>query len=254
MLPAHQLSVRLERFQVWWIRLTVRERGTTRRVDSTQVKAVLSGEITSMYTSSEEGAGLLLAMMEPSPTLEQEFQSWYDSEHFPEREGTEGFLTATRLVCVDGWPRYLALYDLENVGVLRGSGYAKIAGENYSRWTHRIIPHVWGHYRAEGVQVAPGRSLFGANGRASRVALWRFHDVPRRLEPAIRDGLESMYGGRAETAQIRLFRCNETTRTDYVGIVELYVPYVPGAEIVESLGEARKHIDLVNIYTRYFRI
>jgi hypothetical protein len=207
-----------------------------------------------MSNNSEEGAGLLLAMMEPSPTLEQEFQSWYDSEHFPEREGTEGFLTATRLICVDGWPRYLALYDLENVGVLRGPGYAKIAGENYSRWTHRIIPQVWGHYRAEGVQVGGSRALFGAQGRASRVALWRFHDVPDNLETAIQSGFESIYGGRPETAQIRVFRCTHPTRTDYVAIVELYAPFVPGAGAVEALGEARRYLDLVNVYTRYFRI
>ena len=27
--------------------------------------------------------GLLFAAMEPSPELEEEFQLWYDSEHFP---------------------------------------------------------------------------------------------------------------------------------------------------------------------------
>jgi hypothetical protein len=206
-----------------------------------------------MNDSEEEGSGLLLAMMEPSPTLEQEFQSWYDSEHFPEREGIEGFVTATRLVCVEGWPRYLALYDLESVEVLHGGDYAKIAGNNYSRWTSRIIPQVWGHYRAEGVQIAPGRAIFGAKGHASRVALWRFRDVPSNLEPVIQSGLDRLYAGRSETAQIRLFRCNQTVRTDYIGIVELHVPFVPGAEAVEALGESRRHLDVVNVYTRYFR-
>jgi hypothetical protein len=210
--------------------------------------------VTSMSTTSEGGAGLLLAMMEPSPTLEQEFQSWYDTEHFPEREGTEGFLTATRLICVDGWPRYLALYDLDNVDVLRGPDYAKIAGGNYSRWTHRIISQVWGHYRAEGVQVGGSRALFGSQGRASRVALWRFQAVPDHFEAAIKTGFERIYGGRPETAQIRIFRCTQPSQTDYVAIVELYAPFVPGAGAVEALGEARRHLNLVNVYTSYFRI
>jgi hypothetical protein len=207
-----------------------------------------------MSDTPDQGGGLLLAMMEPSPTLEQEFQSWYDSEHFPEREGAEGFVTATRLICVDGWPRYLALYDLDTIDVLRSPGYAKIAGNNYSRWTHRIIPQVWGHYRAEGVQVGGGRSRFGANGRASRVALWRFQDVAAHIEPSLQSGFEAIYGGRPDTAQIRLFRCAQPERTDYVGIVELYAPYTPEPGAVAAFGEARRSLDLVNVYTRYFRL
>ena len=71
--------------------------------------------------------GLLLAMMEPPSSMEEEFQDWYDNEHFPERAGTEGFATAQRLICVQGWPRYLALYDLASLAVLDGPGYAAIA-------------------------------------------------------------------------------------------------------------------------------
>ena len=64
--------------------------------------------------------GLLLAMMEPPPAMEEEFQDWYDTEHFPERATCEGFLTAHRFICIDGWPRYLALYDVADTDVLRG--------------------------------------------------------------------------------------------------------------------------------------
>ena len=65
------------------------------------------------------GKGLLLAMMEPPANIEEEFQDWYDSEHFPERAACEGFETAHRFVCIDGFPRYLAVYDLGNVDVLK---------------------------------------------------------------------------------------------------------------------------------------
>src|SRR5262245_13683394 len=112
--------------------------------------------------SKREERGLLFAAMEPSPEMEEEFQDWYDTEHFPERQNTKGFLTAERFVCIDGFPRYLALYDLDDVGVLTGPEYAKIAGENYSRWTAHVVPRVWGHYRAAGRQVFPGSALFGA--------------------------------------------------------------------------------------------
>ena len=71
--------------------------------------------------------GLLLATMEPPAHIEEEFQDWYDSEHFPERRDCAGFETASRFVCVDGWPRFIALYDLTDVEVLRGPAYAAIA-------------------------------------------------------------------------------------------------------------------------------
>ena len=109
-----------------------------------------------MESAATSRKGLLLAMMEPPANLDEEFQDRYDGEHFPEREGCAGFETAARFVCVDGWPRYLALYDLTNVEVLRRDAYAAIAVRRYSPWTHRIMAKVWGQYRAEGVQAYPG--------------------------------------------------------------------------------------------------
>jgi hypothetical protein len=206
-----------------------------------------------MTDTDEKHRGLLLALMEPSPTLEEEFQDWYDSEHFPERVGTDGFLTANRLICVDGWPRYLALYDLTDVSVLNGESYARIAGGNYSRWTQRIVPRVWGHYRAEGVQIYPGAAMFGDGGRSSRTALWRFRSVPDHLADSIVAGLRTMYEGRPETAQVRIFRCRQENATDYVGIVELHAPLPLAHGAVEACGEARRHIDLVSVYTCYQR-
>ena len=203
--------------------------------------------------SEPDAKGLLLAMMEPPPAMEEEFHEWYDTEHFPERAGTEGFLTANRFVCVEGWPRYLALYDLADISVLRSEGYARIAGDNYSIWTGRIIPRVWGQYRAEGVQIHPCHGLFGEAGRSSRTVIWRFRDVPDALSGKVVDGLRKIYEGRPETAQLRVFRCAKDGGTDYVGIVELHAPlaFDPGA--IEACGAARRHLDLVNSYARYQR-
>ncbi len=52
-----------------------------------------------------EPFGLLLAMMEPPSNIEEEFADWYETEHVPEREAIEGFLSARRLVCLSGWPK-----------------------------------------------------------------------------------------------------------------------------------------------------
>ena len=195
--------------------------------------------------------GLLLAMMEPPPAMEEEFQDWYDTEHFPERATCEGFLTAHRFICIDGWPKYLALYDLADTDVLRGPGYARIAGERYSPWTHRIVSRVWGQYRADAAQVDPGTALFGDSGAASRVLIWRFRHVPATAETAIAAGLRTLYADRPHVAQARLFRAAQPDGTDFIAIVELHVPQEPGS--AEAFGDAMQYVDLVNQYVPYTR-
>ena len=207
-----------------------------------------------MNRSGGGATGLLLAMMEPSASFEEEFQDWYDIEHFPERRAINGFLTATRLICIDGWPRYLALYDLTDIEVLQGDDYAKIAGNNYSQWTSRIVPRMWGHYRAEGTQIYPRAALFGDGGRASRTLIWRFRQVPLTDADLIVDGLKELYEGRPETAQVRVFTTQQRdTEADYLGIIELHVPYTPEPGSVKALGNALKYLDMVNAYTCYNR-
>jgi hypothetical protein len=204
-----------------------------------------------MGNAAQSNKGLLLAIMEPSATIEEEFQDWYDSEHFPERQSCAGFETARRFVCVDGWPRYLALYDLTNVEVLHGAAYTAIAIGSYSAWTHRIMSKVWGQYRAEGVQVFPGTALLGQNGPCARLVLWRFRQVPATMESQLIEGLRKLYGERREGAQVRVFRVPQAEPTDYLGLVELRGP--AGAPDLTVLGDAGLHVDLVNTYVSYTR-
>ncbi|MCS0500823.1 DUF4286 family protein [Ancylobacter mangrovi] len=197
--------------------------------------------------------GLMLATMEPAASFEEEFQQWYDTEHFPERRDTPGFLTATRMVCLSGWPRYIALYDLESLEVLDGPDYAKIAGRNYTRWTHRIVGKVWGQYRAGARQIYPGGALLGQAGSFSRLALWRFCQVPEGMAETVTDGLRAIYEGQPETAQIRVFEAHQHDGTDVIALIELHAPWEPPPGAVAALKEARRHLDCVNVYTPYER-
>lgn len=206
-----------------------------------------------MQEAAVRQRGLLLATMEPPPALEEEFQDWYDTEHFPERANAEGFLTAARFICLDGWPRYLALYDLADVEVLRGPAYQAIAGNRYSAWTRRIVSRVWGQYRAEGVQIYPGGALLGGKGVAARVVVWRFRQPPPSAEPQILEGLRALYEQRPETAQVRLFVARQPDGTDYIGIVELCAPEGAVPITVSRLGEASRFVDMVNVYAPYRR-
>jgi hypothetical protein len=202
---------------------------------------------------TESRTGLLLAMMEPPPAMEEEFQDWYDTEHFPERAGTEGFVTAQRLICLEGWPRYLALYDLSSLAVMDGPGYAAIARNRYSRWTQRIIPRVWGHYRAEGEQIYPGRALLGAKGIPSRLALWRFRDAPATAADAIVAGVRESFADTPGVLQLRVFQARASGNGDYIATVELAGALTVPPPKPAAFGDSLRHLDASNIYTPYWR-
>ena len=73
--------------------------------------------------------GLLAAFMDPSPD-EEAFNAWYDEEHAPMRLTVPGFLTARRYAAAEAdGPRYLALYDLESIDVLRSADYQRLHAE-----------------------------------------------------------------------------------------------------------------------------
>jgi hypothetical protein len=200
-----------------------------------------------------ERAGLMMAMMQPPPTMEEEFQDWYDTEHFPERASCEGFVTAQRLICLDGFPRYLALYDLTNRAVLDGPGYAAIARNRYSLWTKRIIPRMWGHYRAEADQIYPGQARLGANGVPTRLALWRFSGVPETSVQAVVDGVRASFADTQGVLQLRVFEAKAAETGDIIATIELAGPVPIPAPKAEAFGQTLRHLNLSNVYTPYWR-
>ena len=194
--------------------------------------------------------GLLLAMMEPPSALEEEFNDWYDTEHVPERAAIEGFETALRFVCVDGWPRYVAIYDLAYPEVLDEPGYLAVSHENFSPWTKRITTKVRGQYRAAGPQVYPGQAITGA---LARLVIMRFRGVqPSALEEIV-EGMKRNFAGRAETSQVRVYRNDIEGRTDYLGIVDVQAPLASMEIDLRAFGASRAHIDLVNTYAPHWR-
>ncbi|WP_248805450.1 DUF4286 family protein [Pseudomonas sp. MWU13-2100] len=90
---------------------------------------------------------LLLVLMQPPSSQEEEFNDWYDTEHFPQRLALPGFLDGRRWVCSEGWPRYLALYELENEEVLNTAQYLSVSGARSTPWSRRILPRTVGRQR-----------------------------------------------------------------------------------------------------------
>lgn len=91
-------------------------------------------------------AGLLFSQMEPPGGWEAEFHDWYNAEHIPARMAIPGFESATRFEVVDGEPRYLACYFLDDLGALETPVYGKLKSEPGER-TARMLGNVLGFTR-----------------------------------------------------------------------------------------------------------
>jgi hypothetical protein len=204
-------------------------------------------------TAMSEPLGLLLAMMQPSASMEEEFHDWYDTEHIPERAGVDGFLSAQRFVCVEGWPRYAALYDLRTHGVLKEPGYMALSGTKFSPWSKRILPRVHGQTRHEGPQVYPGNALYGGRGKPARLALLRFRGMAPEAEGAVIAALRRVFDGRPEILQLRVWRSDYHGDFAFVAGVEGDSTLTLAGLDLSGLGEHRRFLDLANVYTPYWR-
>jgi hypothetical protein len=200
-----------------------------------------------------EPLGMLLAMMQPSPSVEEEFHDWYDTEHIPERAGIEGFLCARRYVCIEGFPRYVAVYDLKHHGVLKEPGYVALSGKKFSPWSKRILPRVHGQFRAEGPQIYPGQSEYGSKGTAAHMVLLRFRGIKDEQGKDIVEGLKRVYEGRDDVLQLRVWRSNYHDDLCYMAMVEGHISLGIDNVDLSPLGTMRKHVDLHNLYIPYWR-
>lgn len=96
---------------------------------------------------------LLMVAMEPPAAFEDEFNDWYDTEHFPQRLALPGFVAASRWVCVEGWPRWLALYDLASEAAVRSDAYRGVSGAHATPWSRRILPRTIGRSRIAAIAL-----------------------------------------------------------------------------------------------------
>jgi hypothetical protein len=137
--------------------------------------------------------GLLLAQMEPHELHESEFNDWYDLEHLPQMGAVDGILGATRWRCVEGSPRYLALYDLDSINVLKSESYRRVTGANFTPWTRRVLGrvHGWRRIALTGLDDGAGESsgdagalllLFTDNALAALALSEEFAGTPGVLQ------------------------------------------------------------------------
>ncbi len=101
-----------------------------------------------------EKRALLVVMIDIDPAYEDDFNRWYAEEHLPDREGLPGFLSARRYISYEGGPKYLALYELENVGALQTEEYLALLNPP-SEWTLRTESHMTSRLRAVYTEFTP---------------------------------------------------------------------------------------------------
>ena len=190
--------------------------------------------------------GFLLVLMQPPPAFEDEFNAWYDTEHIPERCAVPGFETGLRFVCLDGTPKYLAMYDLARPEVLDSPEYIRVAGANSSPWTKRVTSRVR-IYRSVGTQVYPGDAI---TGRCARLSLLRFRACQVGAQSAIVAGMRVNFERLAETTQLRLFAYDTGKGVDFLGMAELRAPIARPLDLA-AFGSHAEALDLVNAYAPY---
>lgn len=159
--------------------------------------------------------GLLLVKSNPPAQLEEEFNAWYDSEHLPERLSVPGFNSAIRLVEVEDKRNYLALYDLDSVGVLDTPAYLRFSGENFTPWTKRIV------LACNFIRVVARlvRSAGAPQPHPSHTLLLQLRiDCDKEVETSIDDALAKL--SHANVCRIRVFQVLEIEETEIFCVVD----------------------------------
>lgn len=188
--------------------------------------------------------GLLLVMMEPPASLEEEFHDWYDSEHLPQRLGLPGFESGSRWVCLSGWPRWLAIYDLSSTTVLDDAAYAAVSGPNATPWSRRVLPRTLGRQRIVAEQIDPGKALAPAPETICRLGLARYAGRPGDVLPALRQAADQVEGLR----QLRLFDDGRFT-----WVLAAFARPVEMVELASLLASGGAAPAIANLYAPYRR-
>lgn len=194
---------------------------------------------------------LLLTMMNPAPQGDAEFNDWADTEHLPERRRVPGIHTALRFRNQAASPRYMAMYDLEDLSVLASPAYRAIAGDHLSPWSKRILAGATSRWRFEGsrIDARPPGQRTGAAGPLAELLLVLWRGLPSRRDDVILTCLSAALEGVPGVLQWRAFCGRRDDRVDYVGVVEAGQALAAGLSSPERYASALSSADAAHLYT-----
>lgn len=81
---------------------------------------------------------LLIVRIDVAPEKEEEFNRWYNEEHFPNLLSVPGVLWGRRAINTGKGPKYIAVYEHESIDVRNTEAYRKASKTD---WTRRIEPY-----------------------------------------------------------------------------------------------------------------
>lgn len=110
-------------------------------------------------------AAMLLSFDIEADTI-AEHDHWHTQEHLPERLSIPGFRRGTRWISTGEGPRYMVLYEVENLATLASEAYLARLNKP-TPWTTRMMPHYRGMNR--GLCKVVGSFGFGQGGAAALI-------------------------------------------------------------------------------------
>jgi hypothetical protein len=205
-----------------------------------------------MTGAEDKNLGLLVVRMGPTTQDEEEFNAWYDFEHIPQRMALPGFLSGERYVCLQGAPKYVAIYDLRDTGVITGREYLAEAGEHFTPWSKRMLARVgsvWSRLDLE--QIYPGTLQRRAEWTGA--ALYQFGEV----DPAALARLAEQLSAPDTLLQARAFTGISIDKPASLLMIEApawnLLPAWSGAELATVLGPLARALQSYHVYTKYWR-
>lgn len=124
------------------------------------------------------GTGILSVWNDIAPEIEDFYERWYTTEHFPERLGVPGFLRGRRYAAIEADRKYFTFYDLESPDVLFSPAYlARL--NSPTPWTQKVMGRWSGMFRTACERVTRSGDAIGAY---VAVARW---EVPVELDAGL---------------------------------------------------------------------
>ena len=193
---------------------------------------------------------LLIVTMEPAAGQDEEFNDWYDTEHFPQRAKLPQFESASRWVCLDGWPRYLAVYDMASAAAVTTPEYQAVSGANSTPWSKRVLARTIGRLRHVGVAVGEQPVLQCEAPAATRLlaAGW---NCPSAEAPKLAAALRAA-AKVPDAVQARLFAVEQDGNTHLWLFVAFDAP-VARADLGALVKVNGRGAATFNLYAPYYR-
>jgi len=92
------------------------------------------------------GSAAMLLTFDVVPDAVAEHDDWHTHEHLPERLSIPGFIRGSRWVAARGHPRYLVIYEVEQLATLDSDAYLQRLN-NPTPWTAKMMTHYRGMTR-----------------------------------------------------------------------------------------------------------